>query len=183
MAKKKKNKKSNKVALKKGKSLSLKSWAFILVALIMLIVFMPTTVLLLIGMLPTFVAFIVDREPGRNKTFTIGAMNFAGCFPYILALWTKVNSVDMALSLISEPKTIIIMYGAAGLGYIIDFIITYAVSSILIQRSEIRLKKIDLEKGALEKRWGRTVNGREQLDEKGFPVASSMVSDAEGAAG
>lgn len=134
------------------------------------ILFLPTAVLLIVGMLPTLVSAFVDREPGKNKTFTIGAMNFAGCFPYLLALWVEFNNIETTLLLLAEPKTIIVMFGAAGLGYLINDLITLGVSNILVQRSKQRIKKIELEKEALEERWGVAVNGNFVLDEYGFPI-------------
>tara|TARA_B100000508_G_C11415810_1_gene255677 strand:+ start:417 stop:962 length:546 start_codon:yes stop_codon:yes gene_type:complete len=156
MAKKKKRKNIKK---NKGKNkLSLKQWAIVLGIVVALIIFLPTTVVLAVGMLPTLVAAITDRYPGRNKTFTVGAMNFAGCFPYLLDVWIHTNSMNLALYLISQPKTIMIMYGAAALGYSVNAFVTFLVSAILVQKSEVRIKKIHKEKKALEERWGRSVN-------------------------
>lgn len=171
---KKKNKKSNKVK-KKSNNLSLKNLLFTLVGAAIVIVFLPTSALLAVGMLPTLVAYIVDRQPGKNKTFTIGVMNFSGCFPYVLQIWLNSNSLDLSFSFLMQPKTYVVMYGAAAIGYIIDWSVTHIVSAILIQRSEKRLSKIQKEKEALEIRWGTEVNGSQKLDEKGFPVEIGAV--------
>lgn len=153
---------------KKQKKLSLKHWLFVLVGIAVLIVFLPTTALLIVGMIPTMVAFVVDRQPGRNKTFTIGVMNFAGCFSYVLDIWLHANSINYSLFLLTQPKTYVVMYAAAAIGYVIDWGITLIVSAILVQRSEMRLKKIEKEKEALAQRWGKDVDGLQTLDEKGF---------------
>ncbi len=158
---------------KKHKKKSIITFRGILVsiaAVAFMIMFLPTTFLLAVGLLPTFVAILVDREPGKNKSFTIGAMNFAGCFPYLLGLWTKSNSMDLAMHYLSEPKTIIIIYSVAALGYLINWAITMGVSSILVQKSHMRIKKIGEEKVALEERWGKKVNGEYDLDEFGFVI-------------
>ncbi|HPF77899.1 MAG TPA: hypothetical protein PLF01_01285 [Alphaproteobacteria bacterium] len=160
--------KKNKQAKKSGIGFK---WIFLSVFfLAFMIMFMPTTFLLAVGLLPTFVAIAVDREPGRNKSFTIGAMNFSGCFPYLLGLWTKSNSMDQVMGYIADPKTIIVMYSAAGIGYLINWLVTMGVSSILVQRSRMRIKKIEEEKKALEERWGKHVNGSYDLDDLGFII-------------
>ena len=154
----KKKKRKNIKKKQNQKTLSLKQWMVVLGLVVALIIFLPTTVVLTVGMIPTLVAAITDRYPGRNKTFTVGAMNFAGCFPYLLEVWIHTNSMNVALNLIAQPKTIIVMYGAAAFGYAINAFITFLVSAILVQKSEVRIKKIHKEKKALIDRWGSGVN-------------------------
>lgn len=182
MAKKKKNKKNKKNRSKKKVKISFR-WILVSVfSLACMIMFLPTTFLLVAGLLPTFVAIVVDREPGKNKSFTIGAMNFAGCFPYLLGLWMKSNSMDLAIHYLGEPKTIIVMYGAAAIGYLINWAVTLGVSSVLVQRSRLRIKKIDEEKISLEERWGKKVNGQYDLDEFGFIIQKPSDEKNESAA-
>ena len=56
------------------------------------IVFLPTSTMLFIGMLPTITAFLVSFNKGMAKTSCIAAMNFAGCIPFILKLWQQGNT-------------------------------------------------------------------------------------------
>lgn len=164
MAAKKRRKKSKK------RKISFKAFLFSVFTIGALILFLPTTFLLVLGMLPTFVSAAVDREPGKNKTFTIGAMNFAGCFPYLLGVWMQSNSMETVMLYLSDPATIVIIYGSAAVGYLINWLVTIGVSSLLIQRSQLRLKRIEEEKKQLEARWGKEVNGRAELNEQGFPL-------------
>lgn len=135
--------------------------------------FLPTTFLFVVGMLPTFVAAALDQGEGKNKTFTIGSMNFAGCFPYLIGLWTSSNSMDKVINYLADPKTIIIIYTAAAIGYFINWAITMGVSNILVQRSHMRIKKIEDQKKQMEERWGKKVNGKYRLNDSGFIVDSS----------
>lgn len=173
MAKKKKKQNKKK---KNQKKLSFKQWMMVLGSVAALIVFLSTTVIAAIGMLPTAVAALVDRHPGKNKTFTVGAMNFAGCFPYFLDVWIHGRSMHVALEIISDPKAIIVMYAAAAFGYAISAVVTFMVSVVLIQKSEIRLKKITQEKEALIERWGKDVNVR-QSGTMEFEQVSNVEGD------
>lgn len=164
MAKKKNKKIKNKK--NKGKKFSFKQSFLFVCAAVLAVMFVPTSVILLAGMLPTMVAFVVDRHPSKNKTFTIGAMNFSGCFPYLLDVWFHANSMEVALRLLSEPKTIIVMYAAAASGYGVNMVVTYIVSATLLQRAEIRVKRIDKEKKDLEERWGSAVNSDPYAENK-----------------
>jgi len=157
---------------KKSKSslLSLQGFVLSVGTLALIILFMPTAFLLAVGLLPSFVAASVDREPGKNKTFTIAAINFAGCFYYVTELWQGVNDLHHALLIVLDPANIVVMYAAAALGYLINVFVTQGVSSVLIQKAKMRLQKIDKEKIALEERWGKKVNGQYDLDANGFPI-------------
>ncbi len=171
MAKKKKQKKSN-----KKKKIGVKSFFILFFAVIVAIVFTPTTSIILVGMLPTLVAYLVDNSLEKNKTLTIGAMNFAGCFPYLLSLWKGENTLNVALSYLENPKTIIFIYTIAALGYIINWVVTLGISSILKKRSHMRIERIKSEKKKLKDRWGDKVNGKYELDASGFPIETSNES-------
>jgi len=87
-----------------------------------------------------------------------------------LKIWVNHDVADMSLEYLSKPETIVVIYGAAAFGYFIYWFITTVVATILIQRSKVRLKKIEEEKRALETRWGSEVNGKTPLDDMGFPI-------------
>lgn len=135
-------------------------------------IFLPTTVFLAFGMLPTMGAFATDRSVGRNKTICVGAMNFAGCFPFLLDFWTEFGqqTVDNAFRLASDPSNILVIYLLAAGGYAIDKAVTGITASIILQKADRRLKKIKIEQGKLTKRWGEKVTGKYKLDDFGFPV-------------
>ena len=134
-----------------------------------MILFLPSTFMLMVGMLPTVVFYFVDQSEGKNKTFTIGAMNFTGCFPYLLALWRDGSSMEMALDFLQSPVTIIVMYGAAASGHLIDWIVKVIVTNILIEKAKYRLQKIEKIKENMIERWGHGVEGNQKgnADEDG----------------
>lgn len=171
MAKKKPVKKAaNKKTQKKKRSSSLSTNVFLVVLLLMSVVFLPTAIIFFIGLLPTFVAFFVDRNKRKIKPVTVGAMNLAGCMPFVMELWTTGHSMSGAVSIIFDPMAIIVIYAAAGVGYLLDWVVTIAVARFLYQRGLSRQKAIEKRQGELIKRWGEEVSGRLVLDHEGFPV-------------
>ncbi len=132
------------------------------------VVFSSIAIVLVIGMLPTFVAGVVDQSKGKIKTLTVGAMNFAGCAPFLIEIWKKGGSFDVALTYLTQPRTVVVMFFAAGMGYLIDWAMTGIVSSIMVQRAKGRLKEIDAHQKVLIERWGPEVSGTVPLDEFGF---------------
>jgi hypothetical protein len=132
--------------------------------------FIPTTVLLFIGMLPTIAASLTDRRGKRTKALTVGAMNFAGCVPFLLELWTSDHSIPHAVKLITDPRTVIVIYCAAGIGYLINWAMGGIVATVMIQQAGMRLKDIRKRQGELVERWGPEVTGDLPLDVYGFPI-------------
>lgn len=174
MAKKESKKaKTNKINL---------SIRFIIIAFLLVIIsflFWESASLLLIGMLPTAVAWMIDRSKQKSKTLTVGAMNFAGCFPYLMGVWTAFDPAVVSARYLGDPLTIIMIYGAAFVGYVINYVSVAAFSSYAAQRAKDKISKIDKEKKALEKRWGKKVNGQTPLDSKGFPTRKGVVEEEE----
>ena len=129
---------------------------FYAVALLCGIVFLPSTVLLVFGMLPTIVAVFVSR--GKiSKVITIGAMNLAGCSPFLMDLWMGENNFATSLLLILDPWAIMVMYAAAGAGYMLDWMTEGVVANYMIQKAERRHKQIQKRKDELVQRWGHEV--------------------------
>ena len=144
----------------------------LLIMIIVGFVFLPTTIFLIFGMMPTIAAFSMDRSVGKSKTVCVGAMNFAGCFPFILKFWTEFGqqTIENAFRLVADVQTILVIYILAAGGYAIDKAVTGITATIIVQRAESRLKKIRKEQKKLVSKWGEKVTGKYKLDDYGFPV-------------
>ena len=148
---------------------------FVLVGLVSAVLFAPTTMIMFFGMMPTIAANLVDKTKQKSRAISVGMMNLAGCTPFLLELWLSPapNSIDRALNIMMQPKTIIIMYVMAGAGYAIEAAVTGAVATMMQQRAASRLKTIDTMLAELTDRWGYYVDGSVKLDDFGFPEDSA----------
>jgi len=155
---------------KQKKKISGKGQILGLVGLLTAIVFMPTTIMLMMGMIPTAVAAVIDKSGKGTKALTVGAMNLAGCTPFLIKLWTGGHTAELAVTLISDPRAMSIMYAGAGIGYLIDWAMSGIVGTIMLQRSTVRLKEIEARQAELVARWGREVTSEIMLDPYGFPI-------------
>lgn len=142
----------------------------VIVLLIMGVMFSSMAIILLIGMIPSIVSAIVDTTKGKTRTITVACVNFAGCTPFLIEIYKKGGAFETAMSYILEPRTIVVMYMAAAMGYLIDWAMTGIVSSIMVQKAKHRLKEIKEEQKDLVERWGPEVAGTMPLDEYGFPL-------------
>lgn len=157
------------MARKKKKKLGLQGQILLIGSLITAVVFSSMSILLFIGMIPTIVSGLVDRSKYRLRTWTVGAMNFAGCAPFMLEVWRKGATIELSLNYITQPRTIVVMFSAAAMGYVIDWAITSLVASFMVQRGKSRAKEIDRQQKELIQRWGPEITGTIPLDEFGFP--------------
>jgi hypothetical protein len=157
------------MAKRKKNTVGWKGQVSLIVGILCCFLFAPLAVILVVGMIPTIVAMIVDRTEGRMRAMTIGAINFAGCSPFMVEVFKKGNNLETAITYILQPRTIVVIYFAAAMGYLIDWAMTGIVSSILVQKTKIRLKEIQKDQKDLTERWGVEVTGTVPLDEFGFP--------------
>ncbi len=143
---------------------------FMVGSIVMAAVFLPSSVLLTIGMMPTIAVLFADPSHAKTKVVTVGALNLAGCVPFLLELWTQGYSLDKSFTIVSDPKAIIVMYAAAAIGYIFDWSLSAIVASVLYQRGIVRQELIRKRQEELALRWGPEVTGQLPLDHYGFAV-------------
>lgn len=160
---------------KKGKLFS-PGKIFGVFGLVAALVFMPTAIVLGVGMLPSGVALLISRGVGRMRGITVTAMNLAGCAPFVLQLWTQNNDIEQAVRMVTDPRSIIVMYSAACIGYAIDWAISGLVSSFMVQISGSRMQQIIRRRAELVERWGREVTGEVQTDHQGFLVDDDAIA-------
>ena len=58
----------------------------LIVAALVGIAVLPTSLLLFAGMAPSIGAFLIDKTKEQLKGMTVGCLNFSACFPYWLTL-------------------------------------------------------------------------------------------------
>jgi membrane protein YqaA with SNARE-associated domain len=144
---------------------------FVLILLIIMsAVFLPTAFLLMIGLLPTVVAFFVDTDKRKTRFMTVGAVNLAGCSPFLMDLWTTGHTMSRSLSIILDPMAVVVIYAAAVVGYMIDWGMGTLVAGFLYERGKSRKTAIEKQQAEMIERWGKEVTGTLPLDEQGFPV-------------
>ena len=123
------------------------------------IVFLPTAVILFVGLIPSFVAFFVDSTPKKTKAVTVGSYNVMGCVPFMLDLWEVSGDLDVAIDILFTPLTLVVIYAAAAVGYFIYWGAGLVISSFFYQQGQSRRSDIVKRKQELIERWGRDVTG------------------------
>ena len=87
----------------------------------------PATVLLLVlGLLPTIVAWFVDRREEKYAAYCVGGFNLSGVMPYLFVLWASGNRMHDFFLIAKNPFAWLVMLGAWNW-----FIDIFAVACIL----------------------------------------------------
>lgn len=128
-------------------------------------IFLPTTIIWSICMLPTLVAAVIDNHPQKTAWLTVGAMNTAGTVPVWLSLLDSGQysmldagrAIPATFQLIVQPMSIIVPYGGAAIGWFIYYKVTPLVAAIVQTKNERRLRDIEKRQKALVKKWGEGV--------------------------
>ena len=115
----------------------------------------PTvSVVLLAGLLPTLVAFIVDWGDDKVAAHSVACMNLTGTFPFMPALAFHESTSRSLTQPLDIMTALITMYGAAACGW--GLIIVFPTLADAIERMRIgreRKKLRDRQKRLVEE-WG-----------------------------
>ncbi len=141
------------------------------------LVVLPTSILFGVGMIPTIVAYITDRDPEKSAPITVGGLNFCGCMPFAIDLWKHNHTIIAAGKIFADPLSWLVMYGAAAIGWALYYGIPPAVANFEVMRAEKRVSALKQVKVGLVQEWGPEVAG-EVFDESGGFAAGEDAETA-----
>ena len=137
--------------------------AIIILIIVGLLVFtLPTVLVLITGMVPSFIAYATDRRREKYKTLSVGCMNLLGVLPLLAMLWTKDHSFDMAFNLFVDPFNWLIVLGAAATGWTIFLIAPSVVAMFLSARIALSVDRLKRRQYKLIEEWGDGVSGNNE---------------------
>ncbi|HAU29036.1 MAG TPA: hypothetical protein DCW68_02880 [Rhodospirillaceae bacterium] len=141
------------------RGMSWRGWLLLVVALASMAVMWTTTVLLLVGLLPTLVTLISERDHEKSATLAMGPLNLWGVMPFVISLWREGQSVSSMRDIVSDPLNLVMMYGAAGIGWAIYRIIPLVVVTVSMRQAEVNAKAQEEYLKTLKEMWGEDVAG------------------------
>jgi hypothetical protein len=136
----------------------------VLMLAIGLFLFLPTVLVLVVCMLPTGVALVVDRSASRTGWLCVGGLNFAALAPSLFDLWLKDHSLEFATGIISDVFTMMLIYGAAAFGWILYLTTPQIIATVMQMNASRRIESLKARQKALVEEWGPEVSredGRE----------------------
>lgn len=123
------------------------------------VMLMPTTILVVVGMLPTAVAYFVDTSRERALGPTVLCLNFSGVLPALLQLWQQGHTVDNALNTLMQPINMVFMLIPAAFGWLLFAYVPYLVIGFIRRKAEARMKSLEKYQQDLVGQWGDAVSG------------------------
>lgn len=156
-------------------------WTRLAIAVFLLpvvIVLFPTTVVLAPFMLPTVVAYIIDRQAGRPFTITVGLLNGAGTLPAVLALWADGHTLNAAQGALSNVLFWFFAYLCAAVGWTIYSMLPPLLRQYYDRVTSSRVEKLRQEQEKLIEEWGEGVAGAATPTTKGKAKSAEQRVDA-----
>lgn len=97
-------------------------------------------VLVLIGMFPTAIAHLIDNTKNRVKYQCVLACNISGLLPFVAELLSRGNEKQQIQALMSDPKTLFVIYASAGFGFLLvnasPYMAAWFVKSINVRKAK-----------------------------------------------
>ena len=132
------------------------SWG-LLIAGAFMVISLPSMILILFGMVPSIFAWIVDKSEKKYVMFSILGMNVSGLIPFLTDIWFKDHTTKAAIAVLSNFFDIIIIYGAAGFGFILVIILPPMISTFIMAIPERRITALKGKQEKIIKEWGEKV--------------------------
>ena len=127
------------------------------VFIVMVVLSLPSVMVIVFALLPTFVAFIVDRTPEKNALFCVGSFNMCGVLPYLIDLWTGDNSMDAAILILTDVFSLVVIYGASAFGWMVFQSLPPIVATFITVLAQSRISSLRSAQLKLIEEWGDIV--------------------------
>jgi hypothetical protein len=167
------------VIKKRKKALSMSTWLWGTFIICLWMMLSPSSLMILsLGMLPTLVAFFCDRTEHKYGVYCVGGFNFCGMLPFLLKLISD-HSLSAAMNIMSNVFSLAIIFGAAGLGWLLFLSIPPVISTFLIIMSDSRVKSLKTIQQRIIDEWGSSVVEDNELRTNLDTSDEDMVAPAE----
>lgn len=128
---------------------------FVLSVGVVLAIATPASMILAMGLLPTLVAYLTDRDPEGYAAVTVGGFSFAALVPFLLTFWEGPHTLSAALAITIDVTTLVVVYAAAAIGWVL-YLWMPAIAAVYLKMSaDSRTQNMQREQEHLIKEWGQ----------------------------
>jgi hypothetical protein len=129
----------------------------IVIGTVIAVTALPLCILFVVGMVPTIVAAIVDRQRKRYLARAVAAMNLAGLVQPVLMLLHIGMSIAGVLHVLSDPTSWLVMYGSSAVGWIITLGMPSIARVVVDMRADQVERRLAARARELVREWGEEV--------------------------
>jgi hypothetical protein len=126
----------------------------------------PLFIVFVIGMVPTVVAFVCDRDREKFSAIAIGAGNLAGVVPFLISLAIDGPTLARARQAVTDVFTLAVMCGGAGAGWLVVTVLPSVVAVYMNVMTEARIQRLRKHQRTLVEEWGNEVARADKPEEK-----------------
>jgi hypothetical protein len=112
---------------------------------------------IIFGILPGMVAVLIDQEKQRYISKIVLAFNLIGLIPYVAKIIRSSMSDVVAIDMMIEPMTWMVIYGAAAIGWMVYWFFPEAGQLINTIMINSKVNKLEDELEALCQEWGEEI--------------------------
>jgi len=152
--------KTSKVRSAGGKPIG-KTTALMIVcgAIAFIIAALPSVIILVVGMVPTIVAYIIDLTPGRYAARCVAGLNIAGVVPFLNRLWGSTNDMAAAINIVTDVYAWLAFYAASGVGWLLFSSLPGIVASFKTYSARRHANALRSRLEELKEEWGDEISG------------------------
>lgn len=143
---------------------------------IMAVIMLPTTIVIMVGLVPSAVAFFVDSSREKLLGTTVLSLNVAGVLPAVLRLWKTGHHMENAISLISQPSVLIMVLIPSGMGWLLYIYMPQIASKLVRKRAESRIRSLEKQQKELIEQWSVAVTNGVPINPEEAPEKPKVES-------
>ena len=102
-----------------GGQTGIKPWVIVIPVLLIGLVFLPSAVVMGVGMIPTLVARVVDTSPGKRLSITVGCFNLIGSLYFLHRIWAAGQGMDDIRPTLGDSFGWLCALLGAGIGWVV----------------------------------------------------------------
>lgn len=142
-----------------GEQWGIKPWVLFVPVFLIGLVFLPSSVVIGAGMLPTVVARVVDSSLGKRLSITVGCFNFIGCLYFLDSIWAAGQGMGDIRPTLSDSLGWLSALTGAGVGWTVFGGMPIIFAKIAEAQTALRLHSIGKDQDRLVEDWGEPVRG------------------------
>lgn len=119
-----------------------------------------SVILVMFGMLPGLIAMIIDQETKRYISKIVLTFNAAGLAPFIAKVLSSKGSSSIAIDMIIDPRTWLMIYLAASIGWIVYWAFPQIGIALNNMKTQIIIQKLNFEMDRLVEEWGDDIKSK-----------------------
>lgn len=149
-------------------------------SLVMVMFALPTFLIIIFGLAPTWAAFLTDQSFGKARGFAVGTFNLAGATPFFVRLWSTSDDIDTSIAILSNPYSWLIMYGAAALSLTLIWVAPSFTTTIMEYRASVKRTRTERRQQEIIENWGEDTHeqARVLMVEHGYLRADEHIGQS-----